>query len=461
MKYIKIIPFLLLFTACVNKIEQEPDNATHPVTIATRSGDTEAGYKHSLLLFRGNGQGADIASIEVQQATSSSAIQPFSLTNGNYTLAALAFSSNAGITFSPPITNGSTLATQIKVDADREIPDMLFVNKSFAVSQAATVQMELKRIVGRVIISLSNVPASPAIKSVGLTVGKLTDCFAFDGTYSSLINPVDGVSRNISLVLKSGTTGTYTNEGTVLMPSLAGTTTLPLTLNITYIDNTVGSKTFTVAGSIRGGYTSTINLNYVQSKTPQAISFTYAPWQTDSFSADVEMGTPTNPQPPAGDIGALAHGGIICTSGLVLSLTESSSLFQWSTLSTPVTVGGTSTDGAINYSNFAVYADAGSGTTRWDKHAPYQYIKTLRTTDGSAWYLPSKEEWESIAANLTTINSALSVSGNTPITGADSYWTSTENSADFAYYIIPATKTIGYISKSQAYRVRAVKKINP
>lgn len=162
----------------------------------------------------------------------------------------------------------------------------------------------------------------------------------------------------------------------------------------------------------------------------------------------------TGPQGPAGTGGGFTHylgeafgGGIIyylyigsdgLEHGLIVSLTESVSL-AWQTVST-ITNGRRSEDGAYNT---ALMTGSPAAT----------YIASL----GAGWYLPSIDELVLLYNNRYSAQKGLRAGGNTLISSATVYWSSTEfNNANA--YIFNFTAGAGNVDfKTLTCTVRGIK----
>ena len=74
---------------------------------------------------------------------------------------------------------------------------------------------------------------------------------------------------------------------------------------------------------------------------------------------------------------------------------------------------------------------------------------------GSGWYLPSRDEFTTIYAMKSYINSILSTLGKTTLSGK--YWSSTTNGGYHYYYNMDSSYS-DWESSSNTYKVRAVHK---
>lgn len=171
--------------------------------------------------------------------------------------------------------------------------------------------------------------------------------------------------------------------------------------------------------------------------------------------------------------GEIADGVVVVEGGkiLVVAPTESTSKLTWSSAAT--SGGGTTTTDRVTAMNDwngkastakIIAASTASAVTNTAQYAPgYCNLYSRANANGKGltagkWWLPSLGEMFMIYANMTKINYALSlISGATQLVG-DWYWTSTEASATYAWYLsLGGGNTGGWNAKaSNAGRVRAV-----
>ena len=166
--------------------------------------------------------------------------------------------------------------------------------------------------------------------------------------------------------------------------------------------------------------------------------------------------------------------GVVVVEGdkiLVVAPTESTSKLTWS--SAAISGGGTTATDRVTVMNdwsgkastaAIIKASKADAVTNTAQYAPgYCNLYSRANANGKGllagkWWLPSLGEMFMIYANMTKINYALSL-----ITGAtqlveDWYWTSTEISATYAWYLYLAGGTYHWGAKASndAFRVRAV-----
>ena len=171
--------------------------------------------------------------------------------------------------------------------------------------------------------------------------------------------------------------------------------------------------------------------------------------------------------------GEIADGVVVVEGGkiLVVAPTESTSKLTWS--SAAISGGGTTTTDRVTAMNDwngkestakIIAASTASAVTNTAQYAPgYCNLYSRANANGKGltagkWWLPSLGEMFMIYANMTKINYALSlISGATQLV-EDWYWTSTEGSATYAWYLyLNGGTTYHWGTKaSGTYRVRAV-----
>ncbi len=174
------------------------------------------------------------------------------------------------------------------------------------------------------------------------------------------------------------------------------------------------------------------------------------------FSANGNPG-PTGPQGPIGLSGAVGgfnhylgeafNDGIIfylykgsdgLEHGLIVALTESPSM-AWQTNAT-LTNACRTWDGAYN-------------TTLMTNSPAATYIATL----GADWYIPSIDELSKLYSNRFETNKALFMGGNTLFSITALYWSSTEQSANAAFYFTFSYGISNFINKTNSNTIRGVK----
>lgn len=167
--------------------------------------------------------------------------------------------------------------------------------------------------------------------------------------------------------------------------------------------------------------------------------------------------------------GEVADGVVIVGGGRMLVVAPTQTALTWS--SAAVSGGGTTTsdhvaafndfNGKQNTANQITHAECNSAS-----YAPgycAQYSRTNANGYGltaGKWWLPSMGEMIMIYANMTKVNYALSlITGATPLQ-EDWYWTSTEYSASYAWYLALNFGTANNGAKATyAHRVRPVSAI--
>lgn len=77
---------------------------------------------------------------------------------------------------------------------------------------------------------------------------------------------------------------------------------------------------------------------------------------------------------------------------------------------------------------------------------------------GPQWYLPAKEELIKIYSNITSLNNRLLSIGGTQLK-SEKYWSSTEDSASYAYYVSLSNGGSESYFKHGAYYIRAIRQI--
>ena len=163
--------------------------------------------------------------------------------------------------------------------------------------------------------------------------------------------------------------------------------------------------------------------------------------------------------------GEVADGVVIVEGGKILVVAPTDEAMHWS--SAAVSGGGTTTsdrvtamndwNGKTNTAAQITHAECSSNA-----YAPgfcHQYSRVNANGKGltaGKWWLPSLGEMMMIYANMTKINYALSlISGATPLQET-AYWTSTEYSASYAWYLHLSSGAGSGVKASNTLRVRPV-----
>ena len=170
--------------------------------------------------------------------------------------------------------------------------------------------------------------------------------------------------------------------------------------------------------------------------------------------------------------GEIADGVVIVEGGkcLVVAPTESASKLTWS--SAAISGGGTTTSDRVTAINDwngktntaqQIAHSTSSAVTNTASYAPgfcNLYSRTNANSQGltaGKWWLPSLGEMMMIYANMNKINYALSLINGATQLQEDAYWTSTEGSAAYAWFLFLDNGYANFNSKASfALRVRAV-----
>lgn len=171
--------------------------------------------------------------------------------------------------------------------------------------------------------------------------------------------------------------------------------------------------------------------------------------------------------------GEIADGVVVVEGGkiLVVAPTESTSKLTWS--SAAISGGGTTTTDRVTAMNDwngkastakIIAASKSDAITNTAQYAPgYCNLYSRANANGKGltagkWWLPSLGEMFMIYANMTKINYALSLINGAAQLVEDWYWTSTEYSATYAWYLyLDVGRTnYWYTKASYTLRVRAV-----
>jgi len=171
--------------------------------------------------------------------------------------------------------------------------------------------------------------------------------------------------------------------------------------------------------------------------------------------------------------GEIADGVVVVEGGkvLVVAPTEATSKLTWS--SAAISGGGTTTTDRVTAMNdwngkantaSQISKSTSSAVTNTASYAPgFCNLYSRANANGNGltagkWWLPSLGEMMMIYANMTKINYALSlISGATQLV-EEAYWTSTEYSAPYAWYLILSNGYANgnFTKASGTRRVRAV-----
>ena len=76
----------------------------------------------------------------------------------------------------------------------------------------------------------------------------------------------------------------------------------------------------------------------------------------------------------------------------------------------------------------------------------------------NGWYVPALGQLNYLYGNLVEVNASLQVAGGTPFgNGSWLYWSSTESSSNYAWYLSSSGELDSYRSKNTSWRVRGVR----
>lgn len=170
--------------------------------------------------------------------------------------------------------------------------------------------------------------------------------------------------------------------------------------------------------------------------------------------------------------GEIADGVVVVEGGkcLVVAPTESASKLTWS--SAAISGGGTTTSDRVTAINDwngktntaqQIAHSTSSAVTNTASYAPgFCNLYSRANANGKGltagkWWLPSLGEMMMIYANMTKINYALSLINGATQLVEDAYWTSTERSAPYAWFLLLSSGFASNTTKaSNPNRVRAV-----
>lgn len=162
--------------------------------------------------------------------------------------------------------------------------------------------------------------------------------------------------------------------------------------------------------------------------------------------------------------GEVADGVVIVEGGKVLVVAPTESSLLWS--SAAISGGGTTSyDRVTVYNDWngkqntasQVAASSSSAITNTSSYAPgFCSLYSRGGLGAGKWWLPSVGEMMMIYANYKKINSALSkITGSTPL-AETWYWTSTEASSTYAWYLDLRNGVLNYTTKAGSGGVRPV-----
>lgn len=139
------------------------------------------------------------------------------------------------------------------------------------------------------------------------------------------------------------------------------------------------------------------------------------------------------------------------THGLLISYVNLTTTGAWGCATTNVNGGEGTAIGTGNQNTLDIIN--GCGTANIAADLCYDYTGNGKTD----WYLPSKDELNSIYSNMTLINNSISGNPSCNILSSDYYWSSTEVSSSTAFAQTFSNGTQAAQSKNNTYRVRAVR----
>ena len=97
------------------------------------------------------------------------------------------------------------------------------------------------------------------------------------------------------------------------------------------------------------------------------------------------------------------------------------------------------------------------GPANTDKIVSFSPAAKWCRAKGAEWYLPAKDELKEIYNKKSAINTTLSSISGTALANSGYYWSSTEGNGNYAYTIIFSNGSVVSYSKSNSYKVRAVR----
>jgi uncharacterized protein YjdB len=277
--------------------------------------------------------------------------------------------------------------------------------------------------------------SSTAIATVGST-GVVTGVAAGTATISYTVANGCGsaVATRVVTVNALPIAGTITGTATVTAGS---TTTLSnATTGGAWSSSATGIATVGSTGLVTGVAAGTATISYTVTNTCGSAVATRVVTVNLTIGATYGGGKiayilqPGNPGYIAGE-----------THGIIAAPSDQSTAIQWGCYSLTTMVGGTSTALGTGAANTAIVSSAcGAGTAA-------RLCGDLVLNGYSDWYLPSFDELQKLYINRSSIG------GFT--TG--SYWSSSEGSANFAWYVGFNSGGTGSVNKSGTYYVRAVR----
>jgi uncharacterized protein YjdB len=283
--------------------------------------------------------------------------------------------------------------------------------------------------------------SATGVATVGST-GVVTGVAAGTATISyTVTNGCGSVSttRVVTVNVTTPSAGTITGTATVTVGS---TTTLSnATTGGTWSSSATGVATVGSTGIVTGIAAGTTNISYTVANTcGSAVATRVVTVNASSLTIGATYGggkiayilVPGDPGYIAGE-----------THGLIAAPSDQSTGIQWGCYGTTygTTVGGTSTTLGTGATNTAIVSAAcGAGTAA-------RLCADLVLGGYSDWYLPSRDELQKLYINISSIG------GFT--TGT--YWSSSEDGANYAWYVYFFNGNTGSYYKYSTYYVRAVR----
>lgn len=164
--------------------------------------------------------------------------------------------------------------------------------------------------------------------------------------------------------------------------------------------------------------------------------------------------------------GEIADGVVLVEGGKMLVIAPTEDTLYWS--SAAVSGGGTTTSDRVTAFNdwngkTSTAAQVTHAECQGNSYAPgfcHNYSRVNANGQGltaGKWWLPSMGEMMAIYANMTKINYALSLISGATLLSENWYWTSTEYSANYAWYLSLGNGSANGLTKAtNRYRVRPV-----
>lgn len=170
---------------------------------------------------------------------------------------------------------------------------------------------------------------------------------------------------------------------------------------------------------------------------------------------------------PTYTVGEYAQGGVIfwltpdLQHGLAVSIVDISTSLPWSTPNFQTTLAGATANGLVFGANYttlgeidtALIVNQNSPGTSYAAGACAAYNGGGYTD----WYLPSLSELGLIQAMKTTINNSLTKISGAGLIGTATYWSSFENSPNYAFYQDFSDGIQNFNPKNVTFAVRAVR----